>query len=291
MAIFKKGILVLAFVCLAIKGYCLSANTPEVNFGTIHYLYEGSGNSQYTVVYDGAIESAGIGNLISQSGGTYGTVTFTFDGLDRLAALLNDFTLTIGDGTYPYQADCGRVTISNVHTTNRAQSATQSASITTRSISLPIGATLTVDSFTGTASCTISTTFSSAMTGKVGNSRTANASLKISVIIVPDMAVEHNSASLNFGRICTITTGQQTITVAPNGNVSSTNLFCPAQGTSPDSFTVTGNIGQSFNVSAIASTTISNGSDSLTVSNLTPSCSQNCVLTDHTYNLTVGGNI
>lgn len=290
MAIFRKGILVLAFVCLAIKGYCmsLSGNPPEVDFGTINYLYGAAGFGKVTISETGTPSTSDSGNLVSQSGGAAGTVTFSLNVADRFLALFGTkFSLTINTNTYTATESCGQVTISNVHSTNGASTVEQSTSGS--SVSLPIGASLTVDSFTGSTSCTITKTFDSVMTGKLSGS--ASAGLKIRVTLVPNMAVEHNSsASLNFGRICTVAT-QQTITVAPNGNVSSTNLFCPHQGTGADAFTVTGNIGQSFSVSLPSTVTITNGSDSLTVSNLTSSCSSNCTLTDHTYNFTVGGTL
>ena len=265
----------------------LSGNPPEVNFGTVNYLYGAAGFGKVTISETGTPSTGDSGNLVNQSGGAAGTVTFSLNWADRLAAVFGTkFSLTINTNTYTATESCGQVTISNVHSTNGATTVEQSTSGS--SVSLPIGASLTVDSFTGSTSCTITKTFSSVMTGKLSGS--ASAGLKITVTLVPNMAVEHNSASLNFGRICTVAT-QQTLTIAPNGNVSSTNLFCPSQGTSADSFTVTGNVGQSFSVSLPSTVTITSGSDSLTVSNLTSSCSSNCSLTDHTYNFNVGGTL
>ncbi len=294
MTIFKKGILVLAFVCLEIDGFCLRVGeNPTIDFGTIHYLYGTAGFSEVTVSADGgAPGTGGSGNLVSQSGGSSGTVTFNLEFIDRISVLFGgEIDLTIGTGSYSDNT-CGDITISNVHTTGNASSASKSVNATTSSVSFPIGARLTVNNFTGSDSCTLNkkAVSSSAMTGRVSGS--ANASLNISVIIVPDIAVSHDSASLNFGKICSIATGTQTITVGTDGSVTSpTNLFCPAQGTSADSFTVTGNSDDTFSVSLPASITLSNGVDNLTVSNLTSSCTNNCVLTDNHHTFTVGGTL
>jgi hypothetical protein len=290
MKIIKVVISTFLFWGLGVNGFCIDVSqNPTVDFGIINYLYNGAGFGQVTISDSGTPSTGGAGYIMNQSGGSAGTVGFSINFLENLLGGRN-ITLTTKTDSYTTQqsASCGQVTISNIHTTGGANTASKQAS-TNSPATFPIGATLTLDSFVSSSPCTIQETFSAAMTGSnLWGSK--DASLTIRVQIIPNMAVTHDSAALNFGTICRSTTQQQVLTIAPDGGVSGTYV-CPTQNTSADSFTVTGNIGQSFNVNLPNTVTISNGSTNLTVSNLTPSCSSNCQLTANTYNLKVGGTL
>lgn len=289
MKITKIVISTFLFLGLGVNGFCIDVSqNPTVDFGIINYLYGASGSSQVTISEAGVASTGGSGYILNQSGGSAGTVGFSISGILEII-FGRSISLEIKTGTYTTKqsASCGRVTISNVRTTGGTSGSGSAGSGSPATF--PIGATLTLDSFVSSSPCTIQETFTSAMTGSnwLGSK---DASLTIRVQIIPNMAVTHDSAALNFGTICRSTTQQQVLTIAPDGGVSGTYV-CPTQNTSADSFTVTGNIGQSFNVNLQNSTTITNGSTNLTVSNLTPSCSSNCQLTANTYNLTVGGTL
>lgn len=290
MRIIKIVISTFLFWGLGINGFCIDVSqNPTVDFGIINYLYNGAGFGQVTISDSGTPSTDGAGYMMNQSGGSAGTVGFSINFFENLLGGRN-ITLTTKTDSYTTQqsASCGRVTISNIHTTGGANTADKQAS-TNSPATFPIGATLTLDSFVSSTPCTIQETFSAAMTGSnLWGSK--DASLTIRVQIIPNMAVSHDSAALNFGTICRSTTQQQVLTIAPDGGVSGTYV-CPTQNTSADSFTVTGNIGQSFYVTLPNTVTITNGSTNLTVSNLTSSCTNNCVLTDNHYTFTVGGTL
>lgn len=289
MKITKIVISTFLFLGLGVNGFCVKVGDyPTVDFGTANYLYETSGFNQIKVPDSGAPNTEGSGYIMNQTGGSAGSVVITdFSWLQILSRVYIETKKT---SSYSLSSqNCGQVTISNIHTSNNSDSASQMVGLNS-SLSFPIGATLTLDSFTGTSPCYIQGRIPDAITYRVGIGSKTNVYLDIRVQIIPNMAVTHDSAALNFGTICRSTTQQQVLTIAPDGGVSGTYV-CPTQNTSADSFTVTGNIGQSFNVNLQNSTTITNGSTNLTVSNLTPSCSSNCQLTANTYNLTVGGTL
>lgn len=284
MKITKIVISTFLFLGLGVNGFCLNVEQhPTVDFGTINYLYNGAGFGQVTISDAGTPSTGGVGYIMNQSGGSAGTLEFSISGWEILFG--RTISLEIPENSYTTEGRCAQVTISSI----KSDSTRKSANILTSRASFNIGATLTLDSFTGHEPCSIEYTFPSVMTGS-NSSDSKPVNLTIRVQIIPNMAVTHDSAALNFGTICRSTTQQQVLTIAPDGGVSGTYV-CPTQNTSADSFTVTGNIGQSFNVNLQNSTTITNGSTNLTVSNLTPSCSSNCQLTANTYNLTVGGTL
>ena len=288
MRAIKFVIMVLLLSGLGVKGFCVDViSNPSIDFGTANFLYGETGFNVISVSDAGAVTTSGSGNIISQNGGSAGTVTF--GDFSWLETLLSTLYIETKSGPWTIStSECGEIQISDITTTNGATST--SKKISGSSLSFPIGAVLTLNSFTGSSACYIQGTVPDGITYRKLTTSATNVPLSVKVYVIPAMAIDHNTgASLNFGTVCSGTI-QQALTIAPNGTTSGTTI-CPTQNTSADAFTVRGNIGQSFSVNLPNTATISNGSNDLTVSNFTSSCSGNCILTENTYSLNVGGTL
>ena len=271
---------------------------PTINFGSMGYTFGSSdGFNTITVSAAGAVTTGSAGPLTGLTGGSSGTAVIgNFKTLESW--LSSTVTFETNRNTDPVTittAGCGSVSISDFRTTNNNTSATGSARNTT--VSFPVGATLTLVSFTGSAGCTISGTVSGPVQFKVGTAifggtDWTNVPVTITVRIEPHLSLKHDAnAVLDFGDICRSSTAQQTVTVRPDGTATATNPRCPLTTTHADSFTVTGNNGQMFDVSLPSAVSISNGSDSLTINNFTSSCTSDCTVVNNAHTFTVGGTL
>lgn len=268
---------------------------PTIDFGSASFVAgSSSGFKVITMAADGSTSTSTSGELTAYISGTAGSAQITPGTLERIFGSTITFqTDRNTSATTITTAGCGSVSISNFRTTGNSTSATARSS--SDPSSFPVGATLTLTSFTGN-SCTISGTVTGPVQFKIGTSWMGGTDwtdvpVNITIFIQRRMSLEHDtSAALNFGTICT-SNAQQTITVAADGSTSSTNARCPLTGTSADSFTVTGGSGQSFSITLPATATISNGSNSLTISNLTSPCTSSCTLSSTSYTVTVGGTL
>ena len=258
------------------------------------YVVGSSGGFNTVTISDaGAATTSGTGPLTGFTGGGAGSTEVSTTGLDFFVILFGgSLQIKTNNTTSSYRVEtpgCGAVNISNFTTTSGATT----ASISSYSATFPLGATLTIDSFTSSTGCTISGT----VTGPVGYKLSSSGSytdlpVNITVYIAPHMSLAHpNDAALNFGSICRSSTAQQSITVRPDGTATSSNNVCPLTPTTADVFTATGNAGQSFNVKLPTSATLSNGSNTLTVTDFTSSCNPSCVVTDSSHTFTVGGTL
>ena len=267
--------------------------SPTIDFGSVGHVVGSSGFDVITIAASGSASSSGTGPLTGNVSGSAGTATIgDFNFIERLfSSTVNFETNRTTTATEISTSGCGTVSISNFTTTNGGTSASGTAS--NSSVSFPVGATLTLVSFEGTQPCTISGTVTGPVQFKVGSLGSwTDVPVAVSIYIIPYLSLTHDAdATLNFGSICRSSLTQQTITVRPDGTTTSTNILCPVTGASADSFTVTGNMGQSFGVSLPSSASISNGGNALTVTNLTPSCTSSCTLTNSAYSLTVGGTL
>ena len=264
-------------------------NTPTLDFGSVSYLYGETSGFNGIVATDGSgVSTTGSGALYNHSGGAVGSIVlgnFSF-----LQGLQPGVEMAAG----PFEvttSGCGTVTITDITTTDGETSADKLRNFAS-TVTFPLGGTLTFNSITATAPCYIQGSVSNAFKHRpslIGS--WTNASIQVKVYVIPHMTLEHEtSAALDFGTICSAD-HQQTLTVAPDGSTSSSNLICPIENTRPDSFIVTGNIGQSFSVNLPNSITITSGSNNLNISNITSSCTNNCVLTGNTYNFRIGGTL
>lgn len=285
-----KNFLIFAFMLIAVNAYSYNViNDPTIDFGSVSYLYGNTSGFNTIVAQDGSgLSTSGSGALYDQIGGSVGTITLgNFSFLQGIQPGVEMFS-----GPFEVQTSgCGKITITNLTTTNGDTSDEKWRGLSS-TLDFPLGGTLTFNEITATAPCYIQGTISNAYRHRPsGLGSWTNASIKVKVYVIPHMALSHDlNAALNFGIICSAP-HQQTITIAPNGAVSSTNLFCSAQNTSADAFTITGNNGQSFDVTLQSSVIITNGVNNLNVTNLTPSCLNNCVMSGNTYNLNVGGTL
>lgn len=285
-----KQILALLFIFLGVNSFAYNVtNTPTIDFGSVSYLYGNTSGFNGIVVTDGSgVSTTGSGALYNHSGGAVGSIVLgnfsTLQGLQPYVEMYSGpFEVTT--------STCGKITITNITTEGGETTANKWRNFAS-TVTFALGGTLTFNYITATAPCYIQGTISNAFQHRPSQIGSwTKSSIQVKVYVIPHMALAHEtSAALDFGTICSAE-HQQTLTVSPNGNTSSSNLICPIENTRPDSFIVTGNIGQSFSVGLPNSITITSGSNSLNVSNIASSCTNNCVLTGNTYNFHIGGTL
>ena len=269
---------------------------PTIDFGSVGYMVNSSGFNTITMPVSGIATTSGSGALMGHTGGSAGSATIgNFSTAEKINGTITFQTDKSTSATTISTTGCGSVSISHFTTTNNGTSTTASAT-SGDSASFPVGARLQLTSFTGTEECTISGTVTGPVQFKIKGwiftqTDWTNVPVNITVRIIPHLSLAHDSnAALNFGEICTSNV-QQTITVPASGAATAVNARCPLTATSADSFTVTGNTGQSFYVGLPASVTISRGSNSLTIDNFTSSCSPSCTLSGSTHTFKVGGTL
>ncbi len=293
----KRFILFTYLLFISSSGFAGSVTKPPtIDFGSMGYILDSTdGFNTVTISATGAVSTGETGPLTGLTGGSAGTAIIgNFSWLESLFGSTVTFQTNRSTvSTTITTAGCGSVVIDNFTTTGGATSATGSAR--NDSESFPLGAKLTLSSFSGSGGCTISGTVSGPVQFRVGNTALGtnwtNVPVDIIVRIEPRLSLRHDqNAALDFGNICRSST-QQTITVRADGTATPTNTLCPLTTTHADSFTVTGNTGQSFDVSLPATASISNGSDTLTIDNFTSSCTTNCVLENGAHTFTVGGTL
>lgn len=265
---------------------------PTVNFGNISYgTGMTSGKSTVTVSPSGTVSSAGSGGIMTQSGGSAGTIGFKATDILELLVNVKVAKTTSQTITTP---GCGSITVSNLVLAGSLNLLT--LTILLGVASTTVGATVAVSS-TNSYNCTISGTIPGALTYSTLSGDTnpnTPLDLKISVFILPPpLTLTHKSGTaLNFGTLCQSATAQ-TLTIAPNSTATGTNLKCAAQGYSADNFTVGGYNGATYAVNAISSIQLTNASDGtkLTVDQFTPSCSSNCSISEKSVILSIGGRL
>ena len=252
--------------------------TP-IDFGSATYNVAGGGFSVILVSSTGLIGTSGSGNLFNRSGGAAGNYAFSnWDALEYRLFLdiLDPFV-----GSYTVSTPgCGTVTIEDIELMGGQVSVELDRHwhLPSYVLDVPLGATLSLDSFEGTAACTISGVAPGVLhyvtkTTDLIVRQEGYLDIPIQLYVVPTMSLEHDEdAVLNFGRICA-SQNTQSITVWPDGTVSTSNFYCNPQDTAPDSFAVHGVTHTPFTVNLPASATITNGEDTLTLSNFFSSCS------------------
>jgi hypothetical protein len=281
----------LLFVCLLMTAtlvHAASATAPTIDFGTVYYCPDNAGTQTVVVPDSGTITTSGTGGgIVSQSGGAAGTTQIQKSGI--IEFFQSSYFYTKKSETRNTSGCGGSVTLSNTTTEGGAEEA--SAGIFSGS-NFNVGAHLTINSFNSSTSCTLTDTFSGILSFRVGSSGSATAlNLSYRVTIIPAAKLSHhNGSALNFGTLCR-SSNQQTITIAPNGTISSSSVSCPVTGdVSADVFDVVAPTGFAYNISVDSSTTLSSGSNTLTVSGLTPSCTS-CTMASTNDTVTVGGTL
>ena len=280
---------------LFISSVSFAANLTDsrtIDFGSMGYIRNSSsGFNKITMPASGIPTTSAAGPLTGLTGGSAGSATVETSGIESIFIWIGgslQFRTNANTNSYTVETPgCGKVSVSNFTTSDDLNEASSRSSPAT----FPLGAMLTLEEFTGTTGCTISGTISGPVQYRYSTSSWSTMPVTITVYIAPHMSLAHDqNAALDFGNICRSST-QQTITVRPDSTATSTNTLCPLTNTRADSFTATGNIGQSFDVSLPATASISNGSDTLTIDNFTSSCTTNCVLENGAHTFTVGGTL
>lgn len=283
---------ILCVVCVRSFGLQISTY-PTIQFGSISYGSSVStGKNSVTVSPSGSVSTAGSGGIVTQTGGSAGTVAFKSTSVLELLVNVRVASTTPQVITTP---GCGSITVNNFVLAGSLNLLTLTFLL--GAAETTVGATMTVNNITG-YNCTISGTVNGALAySTLAGDTNPNTPLNVNVsvnILPPPLTLKHDSGSaLNFGTLCRggVT---QTLTVSPAGTASGTNLVCPARGYSADQFKVDGYNGGSFSVSSINSIQLTNASDGskLTVDNFVPSCSSNCVISRNDfYILRVGGRL
>ena len=294
----KKIILITCFLAVNVLSFAGSVTgEPTIDFGSVAYVPgSSSGFRTITVSAAGATTTSSSGALTGTPAGTSGSASIgSFSWAESTTGTITFQTNKSTSATTISTSGCGSVSINNFTTTGGATSTTASAS-SSSTVSFPVGATLTLQSFTGTSGCTISGKVSGPVQFRIKGliitqTDWTNVPVNITIYIAPRMSFSHTAnAKLDFGTICS-DDRTQTVTVALDGSHTATNVHCTNPGTSADSFTVTGMANQTFAISLPASVAITNSrGDSLTVSNLNASCTQNCsVDSGGTSTISVGG--
>ena len=285
----RKLLLLCCVLSTATFSHAATADVPTIDFGTIYYCPDGSGAQTVAMSDTGTATTKGSGGGITkQEGGAAGQTQIHKGFLELLSS---STFYTKKAETRTKNACGGSITLSNTTTENGNETATAGIDIFSGTY-FNVGADLTVNSFNSATPCTVTDTVSGILSFKVGSGPTTTAlNLTYTATIVPVAKVaHHDGSSLNFGTFCR-SSSQQTLTLSPNGTVTSSSVRCPVSADiSADEFDVVGVSGFQYNIEMDSSTTLTNGSNTLTVSNLTPSCTQ-CSLTSTHDTVTVGGTI
>ena len=285
----RKLLLLCCVLSTATFSHAATADVPTIDFGTIYYCPDGSGAQTVAMSDTGTANTKGSGGgITNQEGGAAGQ-TQIHKGFWELLSSSTFYTKKAETRTK--NACGGSVTLSNTTTENGNETATAGIDIFSGTY-FNVGADLTVNSFNSATPCPVTDTVSGILSFKVGSGSTTTAlNLTYTATIVPVAKVaHHDGSSLNFGTFCR-SSSQQTLTLSPNGTVTASSVRCPVSADiSADEFDVVGVSGFQYNIEMDSSTTLTNGSNTLTVSNLTPSCTQ-CTLTSTHDTVTVGGTI
>ncbi len=283
----RKLLLLGCVLATATFSHAATADVPTIDFGTIYYCPDSSGAQTVAISDTSTVTTKGSGGgITNQEGGVAGNTQIKKSGIIEYFQSSTFYTKKAE--TRPKSACGGSVTLSNTTTENGSEEATAGAF---SGSNFNVGADLTVNSFNSANSCTVTDTVSGILSFKVGSGSATPLDLKYTATIVPVAKVAHHDGSaLNFGTFCR-SSAQQTLTLSPSGTVTSSNVRCPVSADiSADEFDVVGVSGFQYNIEMDSSTTLTNGSNTLTVSGLTPSCTQ-CTLTSTHDTVTVGGTI
>lgn len=285
----RKLLLLCCVLSTATFSHAATADVPTIDFGTIYYCPDGSGAQTVAMPDTGTATTKGSGGGITkQEGGAAGQTQIHKGWFEFLSS---STFYTKKAETRTKNACGGSITLSNTTTENGNETATAGIDIFSGTY-FNVGADLTVNSFNSATPCPVTDTVSGILSFKVGSGSTTTAlNLTYTATIVPVAKVaHHDGSSLNFGTFCR-SSSQQTLTLSPNGTVTSSSVRCPVSADiSADEFDVVGVSGFQYNIEMDSSTTLTNGSNTLAVSNLTPSCTQ-CSLTSTHDTVTVGGTI
>lgn len=195
---------------------------------------------------------------------------------------------------------CGVINITGM-SINGATMRNYKVTSSTNLYDLPNGIFISMTaSFSGTptSSCTISGAIEG-VTLQYKNSNNQNqgtwqnANIMVSLdISVPNYLEHDTGAKLNFGSFCR-SNQVQTLTITPAGTAGSSSVVCSVSNDiSADSFTFTSSdLSTSFSVNLPTSPiTLTNGTDNLSVSNFTPSCTS-CTTYNQHATFTIGATI
>ncbi|MBR4508330.1 MAG: DUF4402 domain-containing protein [Elusimicrobiaceae bacterium] len=296
----KKTLLIFSLMFVAMNLYAeITINTlPALNMGSAIYVTDSSGKASVSITNykTGAISTTNGGPLGSLTGSFATGATF----IDMNTKRKYVYVQLVGGDSGTVTGSCGVINITGM-SINGATMRNYKVTSATDLYDLPNGIFISMTaSFSGTptSSCTISGAIEG-VTLQYKNSNNPNhetwhdANIMVSLdILVPNYLVHDTGAKLNFGSFCS-SDQTQTLTVTPAGTVGSSSVVCPiSNDISADSFTFTSaDMSAPFSVNLPAgSVSISNGTDSLSISNFTSSCTS-CTTTGGQATFTIGATI
>ena len=295
----KRTLLFFVLLFLTINLYAeFSINTlPALYMGSAIYVTDNSGKADVSITNykTGAISTTNGGPLGNLTGSTATGATF----IDMDTKRKYVYVQLVGtSGTVT--GSCGVINITNM-SINGATIRNYKVTSATTLYDLPNGIFISMTaSFSGTptAPCTISGPIEGVtLQYKNSNNQNQGTWQNTNVMVSLDISLpnyfEHDTgAKLDFGTFCR-SNQVQTLTVTPAGTAGSSSVVCPVGGNiSADSFTFTSSdLSTSFSVNLPTSpVSITNGTDNLSVSNFTPSCSS-CTTTNRVATFSVGATI
>lgn len=290
----KKLIVFLALVFGLLGGYIYAATLtdPVVDLGTITYTSSTLGVWTFTVTGGNSSTMSGSGTGATWTGGVY-TPLHVADLQKYGTAKYAHVRVDLQSPDAYTDSNCGTLAITNIYVKppyggvyssfpKKSGNPTYINGYQNGDIYFSFTATVTPLPDKGT--CTITKTYPNFVHFAEGSSseptsgyQDSNITFSVTLVMPETTTFSHDEdAALNFGTICRF--GQaQTLTITPAGTVGGPNVACPVSADiSSDSFTVSSASATSISVSLPSTVTLNNGGNSLSVTNLTSSCSGGC---------------
>lgn len=310
----KKISLIFTLCAFALQAQAAVATDPVINLGTLTFTANPPSVWTFSVSNHstGAITQSGSG--ATWSGASYTPFNLA-DMQKRNKATYVYIQLQGGSPDSYTDPNCGTIAITNMslYTTNHSFDYLRQLQKTKGNpprlqdfaSGFYIAFTATVTPLADKGTCTITQTLpswfsyieSSKSITQVVSETFIPVDLTFSVtIITPQTALEHDSNdALNFGTFCASSSATQTFTVPPTGTpTQSPSMICPpTNDVSADRFTFRSSQATPSSVAVSPSSINLTGTsgDTLQVSSLTPSCTNNCTLVSGEATIYVGGTI
>lgn len=303
----KKIALFFIFLMQAFFLRAATLTSPVVDLGTLTYVASTPSAWTFTITGGNSYTMSGNGTGATWAGGLYSP--FHVTDLKKYGQAKYAHVRVDSQAPTPHEdPNCGTITVTNIQVKpgggvyglfpKKSGNPTYITNYQDGNIYFSFAATVTALPNKGT--CTVTKTYGNFVHFAEGSSNEPTSDyqdcdITFSVTIVtPETATlsHDNDAHLNFGTLCR--SGQaQTITVSPNGTVTSSNVLCSPNAVSADSFTFHSTAVSTAAVSLPASSiTLSNGSGgTLTVDNFQSSCTGSCALVNNDLSFTVGGTL
>ena len=306
----KKALTFFIFLAQTLFLQAATLTDPVVDFGAITYTSSTPSTWTFTVTGGNSYTMSSSGSGATWSGGSYSPLNVT--NLEKYTGQSKYGHVRVNSQSPDSHTDsCGTIAITNIDVKPSIHAGVH-ANFDKKNAKPPVlrnyedgniyfSLTGTVTpSANNTGTCTITKTYSNFVGFAEGSSseptsgyQYVNMTFSVTIVMPEISTLSHDSgAYLDFGTLCY--SGQaQTITVAPNGTITSSNVLCAPNAVSADSFTFHSTAVSTAAVSVPASSiTLSNGGNgTLTVNNFQSSCTGSCALVNNDLTFTVGGTL